>query len=63
MDSYGADRERVCPVCKKKFLLPLDRNVYRLIVKGKKVDYCSYTCYRTIQKRQERGKKYKNRVK
>lgn len=57
----GSSRDRVCPVCGKRFLLPPE-NTYKLTVKGKRVDYCSYSCYRVIQKRQERGKKYKIRV-
>lgn len=61
--TYGNERDRVCPVCGKRFLLPLEYNVYRLTVKGKLENYCSYTCYRTVQKRLERGKTYKNRVK
>lgn len=58
--NYGSERERICPVCKKKFLMPLDHNVYKLVVRGKLENYCSYTCYRTVQKKLERGKKYKH---
>ena len=44
---------RKCPVCGKEFLLPPE-NTYRLKVKGRYRDFCSYTCYRVIQKKQEK---------
>lgn len=44
---------RKCPVCGKEFLLPPE-NTYRLKVKGRYRDFCSYTCYRVIQKQQEK---------
>ena len=56
---YGVfeDRNRKCPVCGKSFILPPE-NIYKLTVKGKLQHYCSYTCYRKIQVKQEEGKKY-----
>lgn len=51
-------RERVCPVCGKEFLVAPE-NVYRLLIKGNQIDYCSYTCYRVVQKEIESGRKYK----
>lgn len=49
---------RKCPVCGKEFLLPPE-NIYRLKVKRKYVDYCSYTCFRVIQKEQEQERRKK----
>ena len=48
--------ERVCPVCGKSFIVP-PLNVYKLQIKGIVYHYCSYTCYRTIQKKRERKRK------
>lgn len=50
--------DRKCPVCGKPFILPPE-NTYKLIIKEKRVDYCSYTCFRVEQKKQERNKKNK----
>ena len=55
------DRLRKCPVCGKEFIMPPE-NVYKLVVKGKVVHYCSYTCFRVIQKRLESRKKYRRRT-
>ena len=49
--------EHKCPICGKMFILPPE-NIYKLKVKGKIQNYCSYTCFRVIQKKQEKGKKY-----
>lgn len=52
-------RERVCPVCKKTFLLP-PLNVYKINNRnGDPTHYCSYTCFRTVQKKMEEGKPYR----
>ena len=59
--SVFEDRERKCPVCGKAFL-KAPENIYKLTVKGVVTHYCSYTCYRAVQKRQERGKKTRRRV-
>lgn len=45
MEDLFKSRERICPICKKLFLLP-PQSIYRLHKKGKIVDYCSYTCWR-----------------
>lgn len=45
--------ERVCPVCGKEFIVP-PFNVYKLHIKGIMHHYCSYTCFRKIQKKLER---------
>lgn len=55
------NRDRVCPVCGKKFLMPLEKNVYRMKIDGKVVDYCSWTCYRKGQAALERKKQYMTR--
>ena len=47
---------RVCPVCGKEFILPIE-NIYKLTIKGVRVDFCSYTCFRVEEKRQENAKK------
>lgn len=39
---------RTCPVCGKAFIVPPE-NVYRLYVDGKYVDYCRYSCFRSVQ--------------
>ena len=44
--------ERVCPICKKLFILPPE-NTYKLLVGGILEHYCSYTCYRVEQKKKE----------
>ena len=49
--------EHKCPVCGKMFILPVE-NIYKLKIKEKTYHYCSYTCFRTIQKELEKGKKY-----
>ena len=50
--------ERVCPVCGKTFILkPL--NIYKLYVKGELKHFCSYTCYRVVQRKKEAGEEYK----
>lgn len=54
------DSEMVCPVCGKEFIRPPE-TVYRLVVKGKTNYYCSYTCFRTVQRKLEAGKRYKKR--
>jgi len=46
-------RMRVCPICKKEFLLPYE-NVYRLLIRERVVDYCSWTCYRKAQKEKQK---------
>ena len=51
-----ANRERKCPVCGKNFLLPYC-NIYKTEYRGKRRDYCSYTCFRTAQKILGSGKK------
>jgi hypothetical protein len=56
---YLDGRVRICPICNKKFILPCE-NVYKLIIKGKRKDYCSYTCWMVAQKEQESVKKYRS---
>ena len=52
--------ERVCPVCGKTFILkPL--NIYKLYVKDELKHFCSYTCYRVVQKEREAKEEYKQR--
>lgn len=51
--------EKVCPVCGKSFLVP-PLNVYKLPNKKDGYQhYCSYSCFRTEQKKREEGKPYK----
>lgn len=47
-----------CPVCGKVFILPPE-NVYKIIKRQKRYDFCSYTCFRVAQKADERSKKIK----
>ena len=56
MGGVFSDRERKCPVCGKVFIVAPE-NIYKLEIDKKKQDLCSYTCYRVIQKRQERKKR------
>ena len=52
--------EKVCPVCKKTFLLP-PFNVYKLPNSHRKdVHYCSYSCFRKVQKEQEKKNRYES---
>lgn len=46
-DVFGTLLE--CPVCKKTFLKPAE-NIYKLTINGNIEHYCSYTCYRKMQK-------------
>ena len=48
-------KERNCPVCGKLFIVPVE-NIYKLTVTGVLTHYCSYTCYRKVQKEQEEKK-------
>lgn len=52
-------REVHCPVCGKYFLVP-PLNVYKLANrKGDLSHYCSYTCFRKVQKEREKDKPYR----
>lgn len=44
-----------CSECKKMFI-PASCHSYKKIIKGKTHLYCSYTCYRKIQKELENKK-------
>ena len=46
-------RDMICPVCGNEFILP-PMNVYKLLIKGVTYHYCSYSCFRKIQKKKER---------
>ena len=50
--------DMLCDVCKKSFI-PAAAHMYKLSVKGRVQIYCSYTCYRKVQKELEnkKGKK------
>lgn len=39
-------QERICPICKKKFITYSPGWVYRQIKGSKTRYYCSYTCWR-----------------
>ena len=54
-------KEAVCPECGKEFIVPTD-NVYHLVVDGKKRHFCSYSCFRAVQKRKEAKRKRSTRV-
>ena len=43
-------RYRKCPICDKMYILPTE-NLYRLTVNGKRIDYCSYTCWIKAQEK------------
>lgn len=45
-----------CPVCGKLFIIP-PANRYKLTIKKQVYHYCSYHCFREVQKKLE-GKKY-----
>lgn len=49
MGIIGSDQKE-CPMCGKMFIVPVE-NVYKLVVKGKTKHFCSYTCFRKMQKR------------
>ena len=51
-----------CPICGKNFIIPPE-NIYKFTVNGKLQHYCSYTCYRKVQKERESGKIYKQKAK
>lgn len=53
--------ERVCPVCGKRFLLPVS-NLYKLTIRGKVEHYCSYTCYMAKKREKEGSKKSSTEV-
>jgi len=53
MDTAGMVK---CPVCGKWFIMPVS-TIYKLNIKGKRVNFCSYTCYRKEQIKQENKKK------
>lgn len=64
IERYYHSHWRKCPVCGKEFYLAPE-NVYKLVIKEKKVHFCSWTCYRKAQKaleaKQNTQKKYKKR--
>jgi hypothetical protein len=45
-------REGKCPICGKNFVIP-PNTVYRIKIGNSIKTYCSYTCFRVEQKRQE----------
>ena len=47
-----AGKYRECPVCGKRFLVPVG-NLYKLLVDRKVAHFCSYNCYREVQKQKE----------
>lgn len=48
-----------CPVCGKDFVYN-SSSIYKLVIHGELFWYCSYTCYRSVQK--ELYKKSRNRT-
>ena len=59
---YNTGREADCPVCGKHFIIPIE-NIYKLKVRDGWKHYCSYTCYRAVQKQIEASKKRKSKDK
>lgn len=51
---YRTDKDGLstCPLCGKKFIRPA-RPIYKVDVQGKPYVFCSYTCYRAVQKEVE----------
>ena len=47
-----AGSELICPICGKLFIRPAE-NIYKMTVEEKLVHYCSYTCFRVVQKERE----------
>ena len=47
-DNLFISIRKECPVCGKAFIVPPE-NAYRLYVDGKYVDYCRYSCFRSVQ--------------
>lgn len=45
-----------CSECKEMFI-PASCHAYKKIIKGKTNLYCSYTCYRKVEKEIEKNKK------
>ena len=46
----------ICSMCENKFIKPVS-NTYKLKINDKILHYCSYTCYRKVQKEQEEKKR------
>lgn len=50
-DSYFASRTKICPECEIEFIVPSVRNwVYSRRLRGVRLYYCSYTCWRASEK-------------
>jgi hypothetical protein len=47
-DTLFIQSHRICPVCGRAFIVPPE-NAYRLYIGGKYVDYCRYSCFRSVQ--------------
>lgn len=61
MDNITGIKECICPVCENTFIKPVS-NTYKLKIKDKTFHYCSYTCYRKVQKeKEEKKRKYKRK--
>ena len=65
-DNLFSSIRRECPVCGRAFIVPPE-TVYRLFIDGKWVDYCRYSCFRSIQitikpKQNRAGRRWKKRV-
>lgn len=54
----GLSPLKKCPVCGKLFPLPPE-NVYKLSINDRVTHFCSYSCFRVEQKKQEEKHKKK----
>lgn len=55
MSDFEYIKERKCPVCGKNFVVP-PNTVYKIKIRSITKTYCSYTCFRKVQKQQELSK-------
>ena len=53
--------DTICPVCGKLFY-PTYQYTYKLVIKNKTINYCSYKCYRKVQKELEANTNLPRRV-
>lgn len=54
----GYMRTAKCPICGKEFIVP-PYTVYKLRIGKHNFTYCSYSCFRTAEKREENKPKKK----
>lgn len=50
-----------CPICGKEFI-PAPENIYKVIMGARTEHFCSWGCYRIVQKQREAEKKARKEV-